>query len=111
MHQPEHNLDDHEDPEHFSTLLVGLVGAVMLAVTVMGVTALYYNMKAVKVVEQVINRQRLEPVEHYGAQAALLAGPPRWVDRDEQGTQTRAYVIPIDRAMELVVAESVHPKD
>lgn len=102
----EHNPDDHEDPQPGLTLLVGVIGAVLLAVTVMGLTALYYNTKAEEVTEEVVDVTRIEPAEHYREQEALLTGPPHWVERDEQGKTVKAYVIPIDRAMELVVAES-----
>jgi len=45
----EHNVDDHEDPAASSTWLLGFIGAVLLVVTMLGVTALYYNVKAAEV--------------------------------------------------------------
>ncbi len=101
----EHNPGDHEDPAYGSTLLVGILGTLLLVATVMGTTALYYNVKAEEIFGEVISKERAEPVDLYQKQQALLAGPPRWMERDEQGEMVRAYIIPIDRAMELVVQE------
>ena len=40
-------------------------------------------------------------------QEALLAGPPRWVTRDDAAETVEALIIPIEWAMELVVMEGV----
>ena len=102
----EHNPGDHDDPSPSPTLLVGVVGTLLLVATVMGTTALYYNVKAKEVFDEVIKPERVEPVEHYRPQQAFLDGPARWIERDEQGETVRAFIIPIERAMELVVLES-----
>ena len=102
----EHNPDDHGDPSSSSTLLVGVVGALLLVATVMGTSALYYNVKADQVLSKVITPERVEPVEHYRPQQEFLTGPARWIQRDEQGETVRAFIIPIERAMELVVLDS-----
>ena len=102
----EHNPGDHEDPRAAPTWVIGVLGAVSLVISLLGLTALYYNEKADKVLVQVLAPERLEPLELQRQQEALLGGPPRWIDRDDQGETVRAYVISIERAMEIVVEES-----
>jgi hypothetical protein len=101
----EHNPAGHEDPTAGPILFLGLVGVVVMVIVVLGVAALYYNVKADAVQDQVVSRQRQEVLELYRRQEEVLALPPGWVERQVQGETTRAYVIPIERAMELVVEE------
>ena len=102
----EHNPEDHDDPVAGTTWLIGLLGAILLVVTIMGVTALYYNAKGQKFNDQFVNVERLEVRKLRHEQEALLIGPSRWVERDEQGETVEALIIPIERAMELVVEEA-----
>ncbi len=69
-------------------------------------TALYYNVKAEKVQAVVITPDQAEIKELRRQQGALLTGPTRWVERDDQGQTIDALVIPIERAMELIVQEA-----
>lgn len=101
----EHNPDDHDDPRPALTWFFGFVGAVLLVVTVLIVTALYYNVKAQEVAIQVVRPQRLEVIELREQQEAMLHAPAGWVEREDQGETVRAYTIPIEQAMELVVKE------
>ena len=102
----EHNLDDHEDPAASSTWLVGFIAAVLLVVTMLGVTALYYNVKAAKVDKEVVQVEIDEPRNARARQEQLLTASARWVERTDGGEIVRALAIPIDRAMELIVAEN-----
>lgn len=102
----EHNPQDHEDPLAGPTWYIGFVGAVAFVVTTLAVWALYYNVKGEQVQESFVDPVRQEIVELKSRQQALLAGPPRWVEVDEQGVQVRKYVIPIEQAMQLVVQEN-----
>ncbi len=103
----EHNPSDHEDPRAGITWFIGAVGAMMLAVTMLAVWALYYNVKAVEVEAVVIIPIREDVVELQRRQEALLAGSPRWIQVvDEQGQPVRKYVIPVERAMEIIVQEA-----
>ena len=103
----EHNPDpkDHDDPVSGPTWLVGLIGAILLAVTMLGLTAFYYNVQATEFETQFVGTERLDVIELRQQQEALLTGPPRWVDRQEQDQTVRAFVIPIEQAMALVVEE------
>jgi hypothetical protein len=102
----EHNPEDHDDPTAGFTWLLGLVGVLLLVVTILGLTALYYNVKADMFQRQVVSAEREELLELRRGQEALLAGPPRYLERDEQGETVRAYIIPIEQAMEIVVREA-----
>ena len=101
----EHNLDDHEDPAASSTWLMGFIGAVLLVVTMLGVTALYYNVKAVQVDTEVVKVPIDGPKKLRIQQEQRLTAPPRWEERDDGGEVTRELVIPLERAMKIVVEE------
>ena len=101
----EHNPDDHDDPSAGPTWLMGGVGAILLVATVLSVTALYYNVKAVEVQDQVISRPILSVQQLRREQEQLLTAPARWVPREEVSGTVQALVIPIERAMEIVIAE------
>ena len=101
----EHNIDDYEDPTASSTSLVGFIGVVLLVVTMLGVTALYYNVKAKQVDEQVVQVGIDEPKKLRIQQEGRLTAPARWEERDEGGEVTRELIIPLERAMKIVVEE------
>ena len=101
----EHNIDDHEDPAASSTSLVGFIGVVLLVVTMLGVTALYYNMKASKEQVVVVDEPFIDVKNLRIQQERILTTPARWVERDEGGEVTRELHIPLERAMKIVVEE------
>ena len=101
----EHNPGDHDDPTSIPTSVVIALGALGLTASIMLVTALYYNVKNEQIVESVEAQPRLDVQELTASQEQLLAGPPRWVEREENGTKVRVYVIPIDLAMQRMVEE------
>ena len=102
----EHNIDDHEDPAASSTWLIGFIGAVLLVVTILGVTALYYNVKADQVDEKVVQVDIDEPNDLRDSQERRLTASAHWEERDDGGEIVRQLVIPIERAMALVAAEN-----
>ena len=102
----EHNIDDHEDPAASSTWLVGFIGVVLLVVTMLGVTALYYNVKAQRVEETVVAPDRVDVQKVRIQQEWRLTNPDaRWEERDDGGEVTRELIIPLERAMKIVVEE------
>lgn len=102
----EHNIQDHEDPDAGITWGIGLIGTILLVVTVLAVVALYYNVKATEVKETVIEPQREDVRKLRAEQLQVLNDQPRWVEReDESGEVQRYLAIPIDRAMELVIEQ------
>ena len=52
----EHNIQDHEDPVAGYTWMIGLVGTVLLVVTVLATVALYYNIQASQTKEAFTDR-------------------------------------------------------
>ena len=80
----EHNPDDHDDPSAGPTWLMGGVGAILLVATVLGVTALYYNVKAEEVQVQVISPPIVVVQQLRHEQEKLLTSPARWVTREEE---------------------------
>ena len=102
----EHNIDDHEDPAASSTSLVGFIGAVLLVVTMLGVTALYYNVKATKEKDVVVEQPVIHVDKARAEQEQRLTRSPRWEERDDGGEIVRELVIPIERAMAIVAAEN-----
>ncbi len=101
----EHNIDDHEDPAASSTSLVGFIGVVLLVVTMLGVTALYYNVKASQEQDVVLDEPFIEVERVRTEQEQRLTAPARWEERDEGGEVTRELIIPLERAMKIVVEE------
>ena len=86
--------------------MIGLVGTVLVVVTVLGTTALYYNIKASEVKEVVIEPERIDVKQLRAKQLKVLNDPSRWVEReDESGEIKRHLAIPIDRAFELVIEQ------
>ncbi len=92
-------LVDDGDPSSRSTLYVGVVGGVLLVVIILWVTTVFNN-----VLEEERFRKQVEPLpadrERILAQQETELNSYGWVD-DSLGV---AHV-PIDRAMEMVVAE------
>lgn len=104
----EHNPGDHDDPLTGPTWIIGFLGAVLLSVIVLGLTALVYNAQHKEEVEKLIKRDVDELETLRAQQQALLTGPPHWIqvqEKDDKGNEhvEKALVIPVDRAMELVV--------
>lgn len=102
---PEHNIDDHEDPAASSTSLVGFISAVLLVVTMLGVTALYYNVKASKEQDVVVDRPFIPVKDLRISQEGRLTDSAHWEERNDGGEVTRELVIPLERAMKIVVEE------
>jgi len=90
----------YDDPDVSASVLVGVVGAILLFVIIVGLQALFYRMdeseRSRKVYEQ--PDQALQQLDADQLAALTSYG---WVD------QQRGVVrIPIERAMQLVVEES-----
>jgi len=102
----EHNPNDHEDPRAGLTWLLGVIGVLTLVITMLAVWALYYNLKRVEVEATVLAPARQDVIELRQHQEEFLVGPPRWILVDVQGETVRRYIVPIERAMDLIVQEN-----
>lgn len=106
----EHNPGDHEDPLSGPTWIVGFLGAVLLAVIILGITALYYNANHQEFVRKVVDRDPHELDKLRAEQLAQLEGPIRYVEvmeKNDKGDDVlvKSLVIPISEAMQRVVAD------
>ena len=101
----EHNPGDHEDPLTGPTWIIGFLGAVLLAVIMLGLTALVYNAQHKETLIKIIERDPQELENLRAEQTARITGDPRWVEVFEGEKVVQHLVIPIDQAMQLVVNE------
>ncbi len=96
----EHNPDDHEDPAAGPIWLVAGLGTFLFIVTVLALTALYYNQLNMEVDSKEISAPNQEIEDLRAEQQTRLAEPHLDQFEDEI-----ALVIPIERAMEKIVEE------
>jgi hypothetical protein len=102
----EHNPGDHEDPVSGATWLLGVVGAVLLLVILLGLTALYYNAYSREFETKYVEPREPWDLRRYRSeQRDRLHREPRWESRIVAEEEVASLVIPIGRAMELVVQE------
>jgi len=91
---------EERDPKSGSTLIVGAVGVILLAVVIILLQVLFYRTSEAERWRKVVSQQ---PEELRRVQAEQLdqLNSYRWIDE-----QNGVVTIPIDRAMELVVREA-----
>ncbi len=108
MNDPlEHNPTDHEDPLAGPTWTIGIIGMVLLAVTVLAVAAVFYDVDTAE--RQIkIESAPTSVVEQLKAEQRLRLTGMR---RERRADGEEAVVIPIDLAMELMVLEAEAPTD
>lgn len=97
---PNPNLQD--DPKTSPLVLGGIIGTVLVAVTVVAVSALYFRNEH-RVVREVVYENdpaKMTVNRLHGQQRQILAGGVRWVDKAKGQVG-----LPIDQAISLVVAE------
>ncbi|MAJ46550.1 MAG: hypothetical protein CBC35_04500 [Planctomycetes bacterium TMED75] len=102
-----------DDPESGWTWFLMLVSFVLLTVTVVAVTVIFFAFQEVEVQAKVIDRPALELTELRGSQEAMLQGYHSYQVIPMGGTEADAETrirIPIERAMELMVAGSRSPQ-
>ena len=94
------SMSSNGDPNTSTTILVGIVGAILVFVTIVGLEALFYNAEQAENVAKVYQRDPEELTRLRADQIEQLHGY-RWIDRDKG-----VVAIPIDRAMDLIVREA-----
>ena len=102
-----------DDPESGWTWFLMLVSFVLLTVTVVAVTVIFFAFKDVEVQAKVIDRPAAELTELRSSQEAMLDGYRSYQVIPMGGTEADAETrirIPIERAMELIVAGSRSPQ-
>lgn len=107
-HTPAPDLNEQiDDPESGWTWFVSLASIVILIVTVVAVTELYFVFKGAEVAEKVIDRPSLEMTQLRAEQKAVLDVYERYSVIPIGGTEEDAEVrirIPIEKAMEIMEA-------
>ena len=97
----EHNPGDHEDPLPGPTWIIGILGSVLMAVVVLGVTALFFNADTRMIDAKVVNADYAQVAELKQEQLAAIDGPPRKKEVLENDQKVETIVIPVNRAMEI----------
>lgn len=103
MHESyEHNPGDHDDPLPGPTYILTILGAVLLCVVVLGVTALFFNADERMVLDktQLATYPQFETLK--AEQIAKLEGPARKVEVNENDKVVESVVIPIELAMQKI---------
>jgi nitroreductase len=97
---PDLQYTERDAPDVAKIAIIGIVGALILFVIIVGLQALFYGMER----EEVTRKQVASPpmtVTQLRAQHEEQLTTYRWIDQ-----KAGIVAIPVDRAMKLVVAES-----
>jgi len=89
----------YDDPKVTTSVIAGIIGAVVLFVVIVLLQALFYRMQAAERVRKVESQPNQE-LELVDAEQLQLLNSYGWVDQSNGVVR-----IPIDEAMRLVVAE------
>jgi hypothetical protein len=92
-------MNAHDDVNTLAVAVVGIVGAIMVFVVIVGLQVWFYNLQEVETYKKVVSVQPQEYSSLVAEQEARL-NSYRWIDRDKG-----IVAIPIERAAELVVHE------
>ena len=114
-HLGEDNLEPEQldDPEAGWTWFFSLASIILLVITVVAVTVIFYFFRDLEVEKKVIDQPAFQLSELRNEQEAQLDGYARYQVIPMGGTQEDAedYIrIPIERAMEIVNAEARSPR-
>lgn len=90
----------YDDPNVPASAIVGILGAVLLFVIIVGLQALFYSMEG-KEHARKVTEDPYEPLQRLEADQLGVLNSYGWVDQ-----QAGIAHIPIDRAMELVAEEA-----
>lgn len=89
----------YDDPDVPASAIVGIIGAILLFVIIVALQALFYRMEERELVRKVYD-QPYEELQALDADQLETLNSYGWVDQQNQIAH-----IPIERAMELVVAD------
>ena len=114
-HPGEDNLEPEQldDPEAGWTWFLSLASIILLVITVVAVTVLFYFFRDLEVEKKIIDQPALQLSELRGEQEAQLDEYSTYQVIPIGGTEEDAedfIRIPIDRAMEIINAEARSPK-
>lgn len=98
----EHNPNDHEDPLAGPTWTIGIIGVILLAVSLLGLTALFYDRTDLELDVKVLEVPSIALDEMRAVQSERLAG----FRLEKRVPGEESLVIPIERAMEIIVRQN-----
>jgi hypothetical protein len=109
----DHHPDDHDDPAAAPTWTIGIVSTILFVATVLFVAALYFFVYNAEVDEKYIQQSYDDLEQLYSEQQDRLTAGPHIELRPENAEteQPRSIVIPIDRAMDLVIEEGLASRE
>lgn len=98
-----------DDPEPIGTWVVSIVGTLLIVATIVFVCCVYFIAAEREFTAKVVDAPDLGPAALKDEQQALLAGYGTYTMTDAAGKERRSIRIPVEKAMEALVAEGIKP--
>jgi len=98
-----------DDPEPVSTWVVSIVGTLLIVATIVAVCCVYFIAAEREFTAKVVDAPDLGPAALKAEQQALLSGYGTYTMTDAAGKERTTIRIPVDKAMEALVAEGIKP--
>ena len=98
-----------DDPEPVSTWVVSIVGTLLIVATIVFVCCVYFIAAEREFTAKVVDAPDLGPAALKAEQEALLSGYGTYTTTDAAGKERKTIRIPVQKAMEALVAEGIKP--
>jgi hypothetical protein len=98
-----------DDPEPVNTWVVSIVGTLLIVATIVFVCCVYFIAAEREFTAKVVDAPDLGPAALKAEQEALLSGYGTYTMTDAAGKERRTIRIPVQKAMEALVAEGIKP--
>ncbi len=98
-----------DDPEPVSTWVVSIVGTLLIVATIVFVCCVYFIAAEREFAAKVVDAPDLGPAALKAEQQALLSGYGTYTMTDAAGKERKTIRIPVEKAMEALVAEGIKP--
>ncbi|MEY4832594.1 MAG: hypothetical protein RL527_807 [Planctomycetota bacterium] len=98
-----------DDPEPVSTWVVSIVGTLLIVATIVFVCCVYFIAAEREFTAKVVDAPDLGPAALKAEQQALLGGYGSYTMTDAAGKERKTIRIPVEKAMEALVAEGIKP--
>ncbi len=98
-----------DDPEPVSTWVVSIAGTLLIVATIVFVCCIYFIAAEREFTAKVVDAPDLGPAALKSEQQALLSGYGMYTMTDAAGKDRTTIRIPVEKAMEALVAEGIKP--
>ncbi len=98
-----------DDPEPVSTWVVSIAGTLLIVATIVFVCCIYFIAAEREFTAKVVDAPDLGPAALKSEQQALLSGYGMYTMTDAAGKERTTIRIPVEKAMEALVAEGIKP--